>query len=105
MISRARRLRFRRQLRMRKHQVEDFGESADKNFFRRLDHLVGVRRFAAGWVALVLILTVCSIAQIYSLSDQYQTLQPARGGMYTEGVIGTFTNANPIYATSVADKS
>src|SRR3546814_8578870 len=31
------------------------------------------------------------------------SLQPVRGGLYTEGIIGSFTNANPLYATGAAD--
>jgi peptide/nickel transport system substrate-binding protein len=43
------------------------------------------------------------VAQIYSLSKYYQVLRPAAGGSYNEGIVGTFTNANPLYAASAAD--
>src|SRR5690606_15241267 len=35
----------------------------------------------------------------------YLSLQPATGGIYSEGILGTFTNANPIYAASSVDNS
>lgn len=105
MISRARRLRFRRQIRMHKHQLEDMGAGADQYFFRRLDNVVPVRRFIIVWVALIFVLIGSSAVQIYSLSGYYQELRPAAGGMYTEGVLGAFTTANPIYATTIADRT
>ena len=37
--------------------------------------------------------------QLQGLSGHYQTVQPVAGGTYTEGVVGSFTNANPLYAT------
>ncbi len=37
------------------------------------------------------------------LSKYYQTLKTVPGGIYNEGVLGRFTNANPLYATNEAD--
>lgn len=105
MNSRARRLRLRRQIRMHKHQLDDMSVGADQYFFRRLDNIVPVRRFIVMWVALIFVLVGSSAVQLYSLSNYYQELRPAPGGMYTEGVLGAFTNANPIYATSAADRT
>jgi peptide/nickel transport system substrate-binding protein len=45
------------------------------------------------------------IAQNIMLSNYYQTVRPVPGGIYTEGVLGKFTNANPLYATSDADRT
>ena len=42
---------------------------------------------------------------IRSLSQEYQATVPVEGGIYTEGVLGAFTNANPIYAASAADNT
>lgn len=92
-------------LRMKRHQVVAISEHTDHHVFRRFDRLFKVRRFIGAWMALVLLLLGSSAAQMYSLSNYYQTLQPARGGMYTEGVVGVFSNANPIYASSVADRT
>jgi peptide/nickel transport system substrate-binding protein len=47
--------------------------------------------------------SVLVILQARGLSDFYQTLRPVPGGVYTEGMVGTFTNANPLYASGAAD--
>lgn len=107
MITRAFKLRFRRRLRMRKLQVEEIGQQAEKqlerNFFRRLERLAGVRRFVAMWLLLLVLLGGCVVAQTRGLRGYYQELQPVAGGTYTEGVLGAFTNANPLYATGSVD--
>lgn len=109
MLNRAFKLRFRRRLRLRKHQVEAIGQQAEyhleRDLFRRLERLRNVRRFVAVWLALLLLLGGCSIVQMRALSGYYQTLQPAPGGTLTEGMIGSFTNANPVYASSGADQA
>lgn len=107
MLSRVRKFRFRRLVRLRQLQVEELGlqaeEGLERNFFKRLDRLMHVRRFIAGWLSLLLLLAGVLIAQINHLNVYYQVLEPAAGGSYSEGVLGAFTNANPIYAQSPAD--
>jgi len=107
MTSRAFKLRFRRRLRMRKLQVEELSQQAEqgleRNFFHRLERLTNVRRFVATWLVLIVLLGGCVIAQIVALGAYYKTPQPVAGGRYTEGVIGSFTNANPLYATGAVD--
>lgn len=106
---RALRLRFRRHLRMQKRQVEELGASAEQrlenDFFKRLERLGRVRRFMTGWVLLVVLLIGCVIAQTRALSTQYQELVPVSGGTYTEGILGAFSNANPLYAIDLVDAS
>jgi len=101
------RLRFRRGWRQSQRQVEGLGSQAEKNleqlFFRRYDRLLPVRRFVIAWLALICLLIAGLVAQNISLSGYYQTLRPVAGGIYNEGVLGTFTNANPLYATSDVD--
>lgn len=101
------RMRFRRRWRKGQRQVEDLGNQAERqieqNFLGRLKHLKPVRRFVVSWVVLLLVLIGGVAAQTLSLSHYYQTLQPIPGGIYNEGVLGRFTNANPLYATSAAD--
>ena len=101
------RLRFRRHIRRSKKQVGEFGTQAEQqleqHFFSRFDSLLPVRRFLIGWIGLLVLLCGCVLAQNLSLSTYYQTLRTIPGGIYTEGVLGSFTNANPIYATSEAD--
>lgn len=101
------RLRFRRRIRKGQQQVEDIGQQAEKgienHFFRRFERLIPVRRFVVGWIALVLLLLAALVIQNLMLSNYFQTLRSVPGGIYNEGVIGTFTNANPLYATSGVD--
>jgi peptide/nickel transport system substrate-binding protein len=78
-------------------------ENIEKHLYKRFENLLPVRRFVLGWAGLLIILLACVIAQNLSLSGYYQTLKPVPGGVYSEGVLGRFTNANPIYATTEAD--
>jgi peptide/nickel transport system substrate-binding protein len=41
--------------------------------------------------------------QLRALGSYYLRLQPVPGGTYTEGMVGSFTNASPLYATSLVD--
>src|SRR6266498_3947226 len=106
---RALRLRFRRRLRLQRRQVEELGVQAEQrlenDLFKRLERLAAVRRFVSSWLLLLVLSIACVAAQIRSLSGYYQVLGPAPGGTYTEGVLGSFTNANPIYATDLVDTS
>lgn len=107
MIEPKTRLKFRRRFRRSRRQVEDLGvqaeEQLERNFFRRLPRLVGVRRFVIGWLLLVAILVMGVGMQLRALDSYYLDLKPVAGGTYTEGIVGTFTNANPLYATSITD--
>lgn len=107
MLSRSYKLRFRRRFRLQRKQVGEFGAQAEQhlenNFFKRLERLIQVRRFVLSWLLLVVLLIGVSIAQNRSLSSYYQTPQPIPGGTYTEGMMGSFSNANPIYATDLVD--
>lgn len=101
------RLRFRRRLRKGQRQVEDLGVQAEQgieqHLFKRFERLAQVKRFVIGWVGLALIIIAGLAAQNLALSSYYQTVKTIPGGIYNEGVLGRFTNANPIYATSDAD--
>ena len=79
--------------------------TVERYFFRRLDRLVPVRRFVITWLLLLVLLCGCLVGQIRALDGQFQTLQPTTGGIYTEGILGDFTNSNPLYATSQVDES
>lgn len=99
--------RIKRVLRRRRKKVEELGLQADRhieyNFLRRINRLLDVKRFVLVWVLLFVLSGVLVILQSRALSDYYQVLKPASGGVYTEGMVGTFTNANPIYASGSAD--
>jgi len=109
MIDRTTRLRWRRRLRRGKRQVEDISyqaeEQLERHFFRRLSRLPNVLRFTTVWVLLIVILIVGVVVQTRGLDGYYLKTGPAPGGTYTEGIIGSFTNANPLYATSDVDSS
>ncbi len=109
MIDRTTKLRWRRKLRRKQKQVEDFGYQAEDNLerhlFKRLSRLTQVRRFIAGWVVLFVLLIGGVFLQNRSLGAYYQVPKPAAGGIFTEGILGSFTNANPLYAASSVDNS
>lgn len=102
-------LRFRRVFRRRKQQISDSRVSADKKLeqhvIRRLHHLWDVKRFVGLWAIAVVILIGLTGWQTLALTGYFQHLAPVAGGIYREGIIGGFTNANPIYATSAVDRS
>lgn len=101
------RLRFRRRIRKGQQQVEGLSQQAEakieSHFFRRFGRLAPVRRFIFSWIALVSLIVALLIVQNINLSSFYQTLQAVPGGIYNEGIVGAFTNANPMYATSGVD--
>ncbi|HUD05929.1 MAG TPA: peptide ABC transporter substrate-binding protein [Candidatus Saccharimonadales bacterium] len=107
MISRLTRLRIRRRFRRGKKQVEDFGnqtsEGFEENIINRLGRLPNVRRFMSVWVGLLVLLIGSVVAQTLALSHYYQRPEPGPGGVYSEGILGDFTTANPIYATGSVD--
>jgi peptide/nickel transport system substrate-binding protein len=109
MFDRATRLRWRRKFRRSKKQVEGIGQQAEvgveKHFFKRVSRLAQVRRFIASWVVLFVLLIGGVLYQTRSLGAYYLSPQPAAGGIYNEGILGSFTNANPIYAASSVDNS
>jgi peptide/nickel transport system substrate-binding protein len=99
--------RFKRRLRRRQKNALVLSQQADQQIenllIRRFDRLMSVRRFVILWTALLLVLIFSSIFEARNLSSYYQSLQPVPGGLYTEGIIGNYTNANPLYATGAAD--
>ena len=109
MIDRTTKLRWRRRYRSRRRQVEGYSSQAeehlDKHFFKRLNKVEGVRRFMISWLLLFILLGGITVMQSYGLSNYYQKLMPAPGGTYNEGIVGAFSNSNPLYATSDVDIS
>jgi ABC-type transport system substrate-binding protein len=100
---------MRRRLRKSQRQVEGLSAQAEQNieqhFLRRFDRLVAVRRFVLAWLLLMTLLVGGVVAQQVALGNYYQVLKPVPGGIFSEGIVGSFSNANPIYATSDADTS
>jgi peptide/nickel transport system substrate-binding protein len=89
--------------------MESIGEQAEQQLeehvIGRLGRLWGVRRFLASWLLLIILLVGILVVQTRSLSQYYQVATPLPGGTYTEGILGSFTNANPLYATGPVDSS
>lgn len=100
-------LRLRRRWRQRRSQAQAVSKQTERTveryFFGRFEKFSKVGRFLSTWVLLMLLLIGCVVAQNSALSSYYQTLRPVPGGIYREGVLGTFTNANPMYATNDVD--
>jgi peptide/nickel transport system substrate-binding protein len=106
---RALQLRLQRSINRQRMQVGGLSKKTerrvDEYFFKRFSRLSKVRRFVIGWIALSMLLIAGVMLQTFGLSRYYQTVQPVDGGIYNEGVVGTFTTANPIYATGEVDSS
>jgi peptide/nickel transport system substrate-binding protein len=102
-------LRLSQYLRRSRRQVEGLSVQAEQQFethlLRRFEAFGSVRRFVFGWVGLIVLLAIGLVIQMLALSGYYQTLRSVPGGIYNEGVVGQFTNANPLYASSEADQS
>lgn len=78
-------------------------DSIERLLIRRFGRLAAVRRFVTLWILLFVLLAFATYFQMRSLTGYYQVLKPTPGGIYNEGLIGTFTNADPLYATGTAD--
>ncbi|MEI7682729.1 MAG: peptide ABC transporter substrate-binding protein [Candidatus Saccharibacteria bacterium] len=109
MVDRATKLRWRRRFRRSRKQVESIGEQAEQHLeahvISRIARLWKVRRFLTAWTLLIVLLITTLVLQTRALSIYYQSLQTIPGGTYTEGILGNFTTANPLYATGSVDTS
>lgn len=107
MPKRLAKLRFRRRIHTGQRQVEGLGDKAeqqiDQHLLKRFQRLAPIRRFVMGWLSLLVLLIGAIVVQNIALGGYYQRLKTVPGGIYTEGVRGRFTNANPLYATSEVD--
>src|ERR1700712_2290802 len=104
MINRTTKLRWRRRVRRSKRQVEELGNQAEegleRHFFKRLSRLTKVRRFVAAWILLFVLMIGVVLFQTRSLGQYYLVKKPTNGGIFTEGILGSFTNASPLYAST-----
>ena len=100
-------LQARRRMRKEKRHVEDItvlaDDSLDKHFFKRINRLYEVRRFVVAWTLLLMFIGFGAIWQVRGLDGFYLKLAPVSGGIYREGIIGSYTTANPLFAVSSAD--
>jgi peptide/nickel transport system substrate-binding protein len=104
---RAFRLRLRRLVSNQQRQATQVTKRTDRSierhFFGRIDRLFKVRRFVISWVLLLVLLIATLAAQNNALTGYYQTTRPVPGGIFREGIVGSFTNASPLYATNDVD--
>ncbi len=109
MINRTTKLRWRRRYRHGVGRVEDIGTQAEnrleKHFIKRLGRLFDARRFVITWVLLLVLVGGLVVIQARNLGKYYLDNRPAPGGIYTEGMVGSFSNANPLFATGLADST
>lgn len=109
MVDDATKRRWRRGFKKRRLGAMELGQQADQRIemllVRRFDRLLSVRRFIFLWITLFVVLFFGTFFQIRGLSSYYQSLRSVPGGIYSEGLASTFTNANPLYASSAADQS
>lgn len=109
MVSKKIKFRFKRIIRRKRKDAIEVADNAEvqleKLFFRRLSRLENVRRFVFGWISLLVLLVVSVGLQARGLGAYYQKIASVDGGTLREGVVGTFSNANPLYAVTVVDGS
>jgi peptide/nickel transport system substrate-binding protein len=102
-------LRFRRTRRKQLARVLQLvvgtNEQLDKNFLGRLGKFRIIWKFLLVWTLLFLLVAGGLVVQLAELKKYYQVLRPTPGGMYAEGIEGTFTTANPLYAVNDVDTS
>lgn len=102
-------LRLPKVIRKRRKNIDELStvteNTIERHFFRRLSNLSRVKRFVIGWIALMILLLLVGVFQIGFLRSKYQNLYYVPGGTFKEGVLGTYTNANPIYASGSVDSS
>jgi peptide/nickel transport system substrate-binding protein len=101
--------RWQKTFRRRRKDAAELSRQADEQIEKfligRFERLAIVRRFIFLWSSLFVVLFFVTVLQFRSLGAYYQTLRPVPGGIFSEGLVGKFSNANPLYATGAANAS
>lgn len=101
--------RLKRVFRKRRQQVGDITVEAnrhlDRHLFKRINKIQHSWRFISAWIAFTLLIGLGLAYQIRSVDKFYLFDKPVAGGEFVEGIQGSFSNANPIYAVSSVDTS
>jgi peptide/nickel transport system substrate-binding protein len=84
---------------------ESASQHIDRHVFRRLNNFAEVGRFLIAWLLLMLVLVGGVVYQTRGLTDYYLSSQSTEGGVLNEGIVGTYTNPNPLFASSTVDLS
>ncbi len=96
----------RKTIRRRFRKIETSGlKHAHTFIIRRWANVIEVRRHMIGWVLLVGLLVVIVAWQTIDFSRLYTTQAPATGTSFSAGVSGTLDTLNPIFASSLAERS
>jgi peptide/nickel transport system substrate-binding protein len=97
----------RRLVRVRKKQLSSIADSTnkqiDRHIFKKFESFSEVARFGIAWVLLVVLLVGGVLYQVSKLRPYYIHTVPVAGGVYTEGLVGTLTNPNPLFANTSTD--
>lgn len=96
---------FRKNRKKAERGVESVDSSIDQHLANKVHRLQSVRRFVAGWIVIVVLVVGLSIYQFNIFFASTRQTVPSEGGVFREGVVGRFTNANPVFATGSADSS
>lgn len=78
---------------------------AHRFIIRRISNLRDVKRHAISWLVLVAVIAAAAFWQSDITTKYYSTPVAAEGGVYTEGVVGSIDNINPIFASSPAERA
>lgn len=76
---------------------------ANRFIVRRLNNLREARRNIIIWFAVVSLIIIGAASQSMILANSYMRVATAAGGTYTEGIIGTISTLNPVYANSAVE--
>jgi len=88
-------------LREKAEQVEQVAtKQSRKHFFDRMRNLRTIRGNLVLWLGLLLVLIAALVLQTIFYNQSYQTRGPADGGAYVEGMVGSITSFNPLYAAT-----
>ncbi|HEV2412199.1 MAG TPA: ABC transporter substrate-binding protein [Candidatus Saccharimonadales bacterium] len=72
---------------------------------RRWSNFTEVGKHAITWLAIVLLLILGVGFQENALNSFYKVAVPAAGGIYSEGVVGSAADFNPIFATTQPEQT
>lgn len=78
---------------------------AHQFLIRRWKNLQEVRRHALGWLFLVVAMSAAVVWQSSQTMNAYSVELPSEGTTYSEGVLGSVDNLNPIFASTQAERS
>ena len=79
---------------------------ARKFIFERISNVQAVRRHIVGWTVLVGFLIAVAALQLLWFQRSYMiTDAPAEGGTYAEAALGPINTLNPLYASTIAERS